>query len=495
MDHSMRRAARTLAGFLLVLPLAFPAGCDSGKVVRADAGDVHPMDLRFPETGGDDAAADVPSDVPANLPDELEDVAADVPADLPSDAPVDAEPPDAETDAQADVPPDLPPDAVDVPGDTGPDVPAPEHVSAWDPWDRVERFRIGNPGLVPETYAEGTTRTDTRIFEAFGTDTPGPGLFLLHSAKGWDAGGGTVVVLVHGAGTDADQAFAAPDTLTDRSLVKALAAEGTYRVFAVTFAHPFGDNDNHAIVLASALGIVRARTGAAQVAVVAHSKGGLAAAAYLKGREAKWGVPFAGDVERAVFLGAPLGGMDWSFRHPNATWTSVTWSLPMPSAWDKVLEYGQWKDLTDVSIYGGAYAGLLQALWPWDQTFALSMVEQDWYTTYYGGDGFVSHSRGIHAAITLGGGFVQALKDLPAPADVAVAAVAGGSALVNGVVWEATGPSDGMVFEDSARDLSSFQAAGCPVLGVTTIDLANHWELLYDDDATTAVSSMLAAAR
>lgn len=273
--------------------------------------------------------------------------------------------------------------------------------------------------------------------------------------------------------------------------MKSLSEAPAFRVFALTFPHPFGDNDNQAMQLAWALGIVRARTGVGAVDVVAHSKGGLALAAYLKGRVGKWGVPFANDVARAVFLGAPLGGMDWTFRHPNATWTAQTWSLPMPTAWDKVLEYGLWKDITERSIYGGAYPGLLQSLWPWDEAYDLSMVEQDWYTTYYGGQGFVSHSKGIHEAVTLGGTWMQALWALPAPSSVAVAAGVGGSAMVNGVMWEATGPSDGMVFEASAGDLSDYEDAGCTVLGRQTFGTLNHWELLYGHDATAFVRDVL----
>jgi|GEM_PF-785137 len=381
-------------------------------------------------------------------------------------------------------------DEVDGPG---PIVPAPVTVTDSDTWARIERYSWDNDGLVPEPTLEKTRPTDPEIVAAFGTDAPPVTDFLLHAAPGWDSGSGPVVLLVPGAGTDATEAFMQPALLNDAALARALPEQGC-RVFALTFAAPFGSNRNQAVTVAQALQVLRARLGVAQVSVVAHSKGGLAVLAYVRGLVAAWGLPYDGDVERLVLLGVPLGGLDWPFRHPNTTYTTDLMSLPMPTVWDRILEWGTWKDLTDQSIYGGAYDGLLEALTPWLDAYLLSGLEQDWYTTWYGGTGFVSHSLGIDAAVELGGHFMDALHVAPMPPSLPVAVLAGGNAFVGGVAWETTGPSDGLVFVASATDVSDFEAAGCPILGVDTLLLENHWSLLSSPDALAFVQAALTAS-
>jgi triacylglycerol lipase len=72
------------------------------------------------------------------------------------------------------------------------------------------------------------------------------------------------------------------------------------RVAAVTFEHPSGSNREHAREIATAVDSLLARTGEAQVDVVAHSMGGLATRYYLRERDGK--------VRRAVFLATPHRG-------------------------------------------------------------------------------------------------------------------------------------------------------------------------------------------
>jgi pimeloyl-ACP methyl ester carboxylesterase len=390
--------------------------------------------------------------------------------------------------------PDVAPEA-DTEADAAPetvDAPDPVGVTTTAEWARIEHYSLDNAGLVPEPFLDKTRPTHDDIVTAFGTDEPPVTDFLLHAAEGWDSGHGKVVLLLHGAGTDATETFVQPSLVNDAALAVALPQEG-YRVFALTFAAPFGSNRNQAVSVAYALQILRARLGVDQVTVVAHSKGGLAALAYVRGLLADWGLPYAGDIDRLVLAAVPLGGMDWSFRHPNTNYTTDLMNLPQPTAWDGILEWGVMKDITDISIYGGAYNGLLEALTPWIDTYPLSMLEQDWYTTWYGGTGFVSHSLGIDKAIELGGHFMDVLHAAPMPSGVAVAALAGGNSLVGGVAFETTGPADGMVFVDSATDVSDFESAGCPMLGVDTLLLENHWSLLSSPDALSFVRDALEA--
>ncbi|MBM4396797.1 MAG: acetyltransferase [Deltaproteobacteria bacterium] len=481
----MNRAAAV--GCVLVLL----AACEAGDVVRAGGGDdLGGMEVAFPDRSGEEQGLEQgQEDSTAETAETAEKDEAQGPDQASDEGQGEVEEAEGADVASEEVAGDegL---VADVAGEeAGPEVIEPVAVTESEYWDRVERYRVDAPGLVPDPFTDQTRHKDTEIFNAFGTAEPPAGDFLLHHAAGWDSGKGRAVLLVHGAGTDANGAFARPEALSDDSHSKTLAAAG-FRVFAITFPHPFGDNRNQAILIARALEVVRAKTGETRAAVVAHSKGGLAASAYVRGAAAKAGVSYADDVDVLVLLGAPLGGMDWSFRHPAFNWPAAAYDLPMPTSWDKVLEWGQWKDITERSIYGGAYAGLLQSLVAWDKEYTLSVVEQDWYTTYYGGQGFVSHSRGIYEAIELGGSFMAELAALPAPPGLAVAAGAGANPMVGTVLCENTGPSDGLVFVKSALDLSAFEAAGCEVRSKETFALANHWDLLSAD----AVRAFVAAA-
>lgn len=74
------------------------------------------------------------------------------------------------------------------------------------------------------------------------------------------------------------------------------------RVVALSFRDSFGSNHDHAGEIDRAVETLTALTGAAQVDVVAHSMGGLAARYYLRTGDT------AASVRRAVFLGTPHRG-------------------------------------------------------------------------------------------------------------------------------------------------------------------------------------------
>lgn len=387
-------------------------------------------------------------------------------------------------------------DGVDAGGsDAGASGPLPVAVEAtlvadgW--WAETERCWLEHRALTPERFIARTRHTDAAIVAGFAGDPePPPQRFLLHAAPGWEAGG-AAVLLVHGAGSHATQSFVDPDPAgLDPGLAPDLADAG-FAVFAVTFPARFGDNWNQGLALAAALQRVREKTGAGRVHVVAHSKGGLALLAYVSDMLASRGVPYQGEVGRVVLVGVPLGGMDFSFRHPAFNYSAAVWGLELPSSWDRMLLWGVWEDTWDDSIYGGAYDGLLQALARWDDVHPLSMLEQDWWTTYEGGQGYVSHSLGIDAAIEQGGHFLATLRARSLPDELSVALLVGTSAFVGVTPWETTGPSDSLVFVASAADSAWVEGAGAQVVGTKQLAV-NHWELVHDDEARDWVRSLLA---
>ena len=350
-------------------------------------------------------------------------------------------------------------------------------------WAFVERCYVRHHVLRLERFIAKTRHVDSGVVGAFGGDAAPPAeRFLLHAAPGWETARGRPVLLVHGTGSHATQSFAEPDPLGRQpGLAPFLAGEGL-PVFAVTFPARFGDNLNQAVELAAALQLVRERTGATVVDLVAHSKGGLAALAYVADLLADRGLPYQDDVGRLLLLGAPLGGMDYSFRHPSFNYAAAVWGFELPTSWDQMLLWGLWQDVTDESIYGGAYDGLLQASSRWDDVHGLSLLEQDWYTTYEGGYGFVSHSLGIDAAIEMGDHFIARLRGARLPSELSVGLLIGTSAWVGLVPWETAGPSDGLIFAASAGDGAWVQEAGARLADVCELRV-NHWELVYDERA------------
>lgn len=417
-------------------------------------------------------------------------------------------------------------------------------------WSSVELWRDPEPGLfTAESFNDGITWRDTEfspwIATAFETGTPHSSGFLLHVGLNDSISAGTPILMVPGAGDNASRGFVSVATRMDRTLRP---------VFALTFAHPHGDTFQQAEIVADAIAAIKARTGASQVDVVAHSKGGIASVIYASHTSGfDWGrpdyeahgTPYRGDIRRLVLAGVPLNGVDVSFR-----WSSTNFLALVPdetygpSSWDRYYPLGTlnllvFDDLSDSDLMpDGAdfFPGQRQLLarqdyplpgsQPWLDVYAL---QQDWYTTYEGGLGFVSRSPGIDDAIAAGGGLIARLDSAGVDpeievhilagthpvmpnADDEVGSIFGGAmnradwveligelndhglpltaadneidALNRGdlILGEVTGVSDGLVFLDSATDVSAVDARGAVVQ--TRLANLSHLDLLYASPIT-----------
>ncbi len=293
-----------------------------------------------------------------------------------------------------------------------------------EPWQSIELLEFTHSALSGEKFTEKTKQNDAVVAGWFdGKNAPNSGSVVLHVGPGCgDAQ--SAVLLVHGAGSNANQSFVDPDML-EGGLASKWIEEGRC-VFAVTFPHPFGDNHNQAVQLAAALYRIRVLTGLQKIHVVAHSKGGIVALAYATNFMAENGLTYQNDMQSLNLIAVPMGGLDFTFRHPAFAYPADLLGLYMPSPWDKILQWGQWKDILEDSIYGGAFDGVLQLTVAWDEEYAVGMVEQDYYTTYYGGTGFVSHSLGITEAINLSGNFMEHLRAGKTPVDLPCRIASGG---------------------------------------------------------------------
>jgi hypothetical protein len=355
-------------------------------------------------------------------------------------------------------------------------------------WEKVERIRIDNPNIKQEKFISDNEHKRENIIKQFGnTARPNSQLFLLHYAEGWDSNPQpTPVLFVHGAGKDGDYAADPAGDDSIEGLMQYLKNNG-FKVFSITFAHPHGDNYYQREVLAAAIQRIKDVTGSTKVDIIAHSKGNMSARMYLSNVKKDWGIPFRNDVRRYIQLGPPNGGIDYSFRNPWASWGIMTTGGHGPVPYLNMLIYGVWVDTSYHSLYnldegGGAYTGQSQMLSRWDDIYPLDLYEQDWYTTYYGGWGFASYSKGIDYAIEQGGNLIEILNNSPVDSSVEIATLAGNVNIIDGIVMEDDGPSDGIVFVESALMTDPMTANGATLLEKKVIEL-NHVELAYHEDA------------
>jgi triacylglycerol lipase len=303
-------------------------------------------------------------------------------------------------------------------------------------WDRIERLWDAGALFRQEDFPPGHAWGDDEELAPhaatlFGDATPHSGRVLLHFAPGWlTPTQSTPVLLLPGAGTNASGVLAV--------LARQLAAGG-HAVFALSFAHPHGDNFQQAEQVANAIARIRSLTGAAQVDLVGHSKGGVVAAIYLShtggqgwgtsdraAAYAAGGTPYRGDVRRFVAVAAPFGGIDTPFRWTAPSVAAVDEDPLAPVPWHTWYTYSTanlfvTQDLRDRDLGADgldAWPGQAQLLADWSDVHALpgSRVEfgvyaaqPDWYTTYEGGLGFWTGSDGLAAVRDEAGSLVAAL--------------------------------------------------------------------------------------
>lgn len=297
-------------------------------------------------------------------------------------------------------------------------------------WAEIARYRDPSPGLFgPVAYNGMTEWVDgfytPHIATCFGTARPDAGTFLLHVGPSIGLATGTPILFVPGAGDNASRGFVTMAAHMD------LAGRP---VFAITFPTPHGDVFQHAELLADALAVVKARTGATRVDVVAHSKGGIAAAVYTSNlADTAWseqaypdeGTRYRGDVRKLVLIATPLGGIDTAYRWPAGNYAALDADEAFsPTSWDTWYPYTSaywWLDedlgdqdlLADGADYFPGHRQIyarqdypLPGTLPQLGTYA---VQPDWATTYEGGLGAVSHSEGIDAAVEAGGDLIAVL--------------------------------------------------------------------------------------
>ncbi|MNX95123.1 Alpha/beta hydrolase family protein [compost metagenome] len=337
-------------------------------------------------------------------------------------------------------------------------------------------------------------QTDADIVKAFGTDAPPATDVVLHYYPGWEQAKGVPVLLVHGTILDATSTWIKPHD--QKGLAKSLAEKG-HRVFAVTFANRHGDNILQAEQVAWAIERIKQVTNAAEVDVVAHSKGAVVARTLASDVRYAWMPKFKRDIRRLVLVAGPHLGLDTTFRHPIINYglypEKSDSRLNAPMSWTGMLVLGVWVDTSAQTMfksYGDYFPGQAQMLARWDKEYPLPQTEVDWYTTYHGGQGFLSRSPGIDQAIEDGGHFIDLLRRSPLVPNLQLAVLAGNRADLAGIHNEHTGPSDGVVFVKSATATDDMTRAGAKLIAKDLMHL-NHMDLVIAPQAHTWVADVL----
>lgn len=406
------------------------------------------------------------------------------------------------------------------------------------------------------------------VTECFGEATPPTYRAVLHDyppaplAPRWSR----PVLLVGGAGDNA---------LRSLSFLAVSLSRAGFSVYALTFAHRHGDNFQQAEIIANTIAFILDEKEAAQVDVVAYSKGTVATrifAGYTENIDyamasedyAAHGTPYDGEIKRLILLGGPHAGLDTVFRWSGANLLAIeSPELDVATAWTQYRSLNGIFDLSDRSIYAletSPYLGQAQLLADLSDLHVLPglnpslgayALQQDYFTTYYGGVGFQSTSLGIERAIEDGGHTIELLAQNGVAADIDVFLAAGGNPIMSvgglssdlfetfwssddaaerrrnweelagswigdvfpwgseafqfdlprlfagtAFLGEISGPSDGLVFTASALDETALTAQGASVVESKLFEALNHAELIaagalaseyYGDEETAGV--------
>lgn len=361
-------------------------------------------------------------------------------------------------------------------------------------WPQMELLRT--PGLPVERMQERGRQQDPDVISCFGSELPPSTDVCLHDGGAPAQLTSEVpVLLIHGANVNATTNWATPPFTSKKTGMMQFLRDRGYRVFAVTFANKHGDNFVWINQIHNAISRIRQITGAPLVDTIAHSKGGFALRLYTSDVTGPGlAQPYQKSIRKALFIGSPHRGLDYTFRN-----SVVHWALlpeeddPVkyaPVVWTKALIYGKWVNSERSSFLGPYFKGQAQMIARWDKEYPIIPSNPDWYTTYNGGQGFVSHSPGIDAVIQAGGNLVEKVRRSPVDPRIQVGVLAGSSPSMPGVLNELSGPSDGIAFVKSAAAAEDLTAGGAKLLDKSVLPM-HHMALVSEDPALNWVDQQL----
>jgi len=148
--------------------------------------------------------------------------------------------------------------------------------------------------------------------------------------------------------------------------------------------------------------------------------------------------------------------------------------------------YGVWQNGPQWTYSSAYFPGSGQMLKRWDSVYALPTTEQDWYTTYYGGQGFYTHGNGIVAY--MGPSLVDTVRTAGTSSGVKIYNLCGNMNNIALLHNEHTGPSDGVLFIASCND-----STGITDFGGSAVIAVNHLGLGWNAPAVNQITAWLNA--
>ncbi len=361
-------------------------------------------------------------------------------------------------------------------------------------WFRTECFQVANPQLQQRRFHPRSLHSEVGTVEAFGCADPASDRFLLHTYRQTESSA-RPLILVHGANRTAEYFLDPHEDGSFRDPLPQALADAGFAVYAVTFAHNQDDNWWWCEALQEAILTVSRMHDGKPVSLVAHSKGGIAArlAATPWRPSPDCTRDLSDRVDRLILMGTPNGGVDFFFRYPSV---NLAFSGPgeeavlnWPTSWHQLRRDGEWSDL---AIWYGAednfYPGQAQLLGRWRESYPLPGRSAEEEMTYEGGESKNGRCLGIDRVMELTGQLIPKLRLRPPAEQVRVGLLAGASPTMPGVLNDTSGPSDGIIFVESALE---FPDSARPV-GVEAVPF-HHKALIAEPAAQAKIIEMLLA--
>ena len=200
-------------------------------------------------------------------------------------------------------------------------------------WVRSEAYKDHHIGFKKEKILPKTRFKNEQVLACFpknlyGKESVDFSLMVLLYAPKWKQSTKTPILLIHGAGDNAFRAWVHPYVFETPVTVPS-AQEGYmqkfvragYPVFAINFSNNQGDNYCQAEQIHNAIAVIKRKTGADKVNLIAHSKGNCAASIYLCGGKnfnpsyCNFISAYSNDVNYYLQLGAANKGIDLIYRY------------------------------------------------------------------------------------------------------------------------------------------------------------------------------------
>lgn len=388
-------------------------------------------------------------------------------------------------------------------------------------WALAEAYRDYHPGFIREKILPQSQFKNPQVLACFPNDlyqgdTADSSLMVLLHALNWENCTKTPILLVHGAADDAFRGWVHPMTMTTPDTIEYPGfmqkfSKAGYPVFAINFSHHHGCNYRQAEQIRNAIQIIKHKTGARKIHLLAHSKGNCAASIYVCGGNTvnpnykDFLSPFGQDVDVYIQVAAGNKGVDTMFRYYTSNLTVLSLKASAPVCVKEALVYGVWQKYYKEDIYKTNLGPEVGNYFPGQSQLLYNLVEDGLdftafcYTPadanltmkacYYGGTTLFVSSYGIQHAIAEGDYTIERINKAGLDPSVRLLNIYGTNPVfieIDMIFYKIPisvpdYPSDGAVYVHSASYIDGLLSRGASLLGQKAFD-KNHVVLAFSDD-------------